>query len=210
MPRLNSMTLLNINSTNMKTNSQSITGWSSCRSPFFLLLGLLLVLAKHFIVHLNFRWVYGQLDLSFFGGSTLASDIIRVKTKGQFIQALNDIIQSTNHNPAQVEISKKIKTVLCVLHIGDWQGEPHHQHQNPAERWYQDIKTRTNRIMDRFGSPLYTWILALFYACFCVQHHRNTISWMDRTSENQNYLVALYHGVLVILDNKLFLYMVTL
>ena len=108
----------------------------------------------------------------FFGCSSLVSDVIGIKTEGQFVHTLNDIIRKRGapnrliSDRAQVEISAKVKSILRTLHIGDWQSEPHHQHQNPAERRYQDIKTRANYIMDRSGSPPYTWLLALLYVCF--------------------------------------------
>jgi hypothetical protein len=58
--------------------------------------------------------------------------------------------------------------------IGDWQFEPYHQNQNPAERKYQDVKRMFNVIMDRTGSPAYTWLLALTYVCFILNF---TASW---------------------------------
>lgn len=62
--------------------------------------------------------------------------------------------------------------------IGDWQSEPHQQHQNPAERRYQTIKTMANTIIDRTGSPAYTWLLALIYVCFILNHTASgTIGW---------------------------------
>ncbi len=35
---------------------------------------------------------------------------------------------------AQVEISNKVMDLLRAYRIDDWQSEPHHQHQNFAER----------------------------------------------------------------------------
>ena len=49
---------------------------------------------------------------------------------------------------AQSEISTKVKDILRHLVIGDWQSEPHHQHQNIAEKRFQDIKKMTNRLLD--------------------------------------------------------------
>jgi hypothetical protein len=67
---------------------------------------------------------------------------------------------------AQVEISGRVKDILRSLIIGDWQSEPHQQHQNPAERKYQDVKRMANTNMDRTGSTPQTWLLALMYVCF--------------------------------------------
>ena len=66
---------------------------------------------------------------------------------------------------AQVEISKRVLDIIRALCIGDWQSEPYQQHQNPAEQRYQTIKRMANTLLDRTGSPAYTWILSLMYVC---------------------------------------------
>jgi hypothetical protein len=95
-----------------------------------------------------------------------------MKTKKAFVNTLQDVIRRRGapsklvSNRAQVEISGRVKDILRSLIIGDWQSEPHQQHQNPAERKYQDVKRMANTIMDRTGSPPQTWLLALMYVCF--------------------------------------------
>jgi hypothetical protein len=74
---------------------------------------------------------------------------------------------------AQVEISNKVQDILRNLMIDDWQSEPHQQHQNPAERRYQDIKRVTNTLLDRTGAPPSLWLLAMKYACFVLNHTAN-------------------------------------
>jgi hypothetical protein len=64
---------------------------------------------------------------------------------------------------AQVEISTRVLGILRALHTGQWQSEPHQQHQNPCERRYQTLKTMTNTLLDRSGSPAHTWLLCLTY-----------------------------------------------
>jgi hypothetical protein len=55
---------------------------------------------------------------------------------------------------SEVQIGKTIQTILlCMYWIDEIQSEPHHQHQNPAERRIQDIKKVCNHIMDRTGTP---------------------------------------------------------
>jgi hypothetical protein len=44
------------------------------------------------------------------------------------------------------------------------------QHQNFAERRWQDVKRITNTILDRSGSPENTWLLAEQYVCFILNH----------------------------------------
>jgi hypothetical protein len=67
---------------------------------------------------------------------------------------------------AQAEISKRVLDILRAYMIDDWQSEPHHQHQNPAERRYQTIKMYVERILDRSGAPPDLWLLCMTYVCF--------------------------------------------
>ena len=54
--------------------------------------------------------------------------------------------------------------------IPNWQSEPYHQHQNPAERQYRTIKETTNRIMDWTGTPAFLLLEALKYTCYLLNH----------------------------------------
>jgi hypothetical protein len=65
---------------------------------------------------------------------------------------------------AQVEISARVVGIFRALHIGQWQSEPHQQHQNPCKRCYQTLKTMTNTLLEHPGSPGSTWLLCLMYA----------------------------------------------
>ena len=67
---------------------------------------------------------------------------------------------------AQVEISKQIKDIFHMYCINDWQSEPHYQHQNPADRRYQNVKHLTNRLLNNTGAPPELWLLAMVYVCF--------------------------------------------
>ena len=58
---------------------------------------------------------------------------------------------------AKVETSKVVKDILWLYNIYDLQSEPHHQHQNPAERHIQEVKASTNVVMDRTGAPSFMW-----------------------------------------------------
>ena len=73
-------------------------------------------------------------------------------------------------NRALVKISKKVQDILHNFAIGDWQSEHYHEHQNPAEHWYQMVKTYTNNILDCTSAPSYTWLLCLMYICFLLNH----------------------------------------
>ena len=122
----------------------------------------------------------GETSAQFFVGTdTLVSDVYPTKTDKQFVNTLLDNICQRGamtklvSDRAQVEISKKVQDILRNLIISDWQSEPHQQHQNPAERRYQDIKRLANTLLDRTGAPPSLWLLALQHACFiynCTAH----------------------------------------
>ena len=73
-------------------------------------------------------------------------------------------------NSAKHEISHKVKDILRAYNINDWQSEPYHQNQNPAEWRYRTIKAWANTIMNRTGSPAHCWLLTLQYVCYILNH----------------------------------------
>jgi hypothetical protein len=95
-----------------------------------------------------------------------------VETDKQFVNTLEDNIRRRGaiykliSDRAQVEIPTRVLDILRSLYIGDWQSEPHQQHQNPSEQRYQTVKRLSNTVIDRTGSPAYTWLIALMYICF--------------------------------------------
>jgi hypothetical protein len=95
-----------------------------------------------------------------------------MKTDKKFVNTLEDNIRRRGvpncllSDRAQVEISNRVQDIVRAYCIGDWQSEQYIQNQNSAERKYQDVKRISNVIMDRTGSPAYTWLLALTYVCF--------------------------------------------
>eukprot|EP00980_Cylindrotheca_fusiformis_P023113 scaffold10147_cov126-Cylindrotheca_fusiformis.AAC.1 len=105
----------------------------------------------------------------FVGTETLVTDVYGMKTERQFVNTLEDNVRERGamsrllSDRAQVEISNRVIGFLRALGIGNWQSEPHQQHQNPAERRYQTLKRMTNVILDRSGSPASTWLLCLMY-----------------------------------------------
>jgi hypothetical protein len=112
----------------------------------------------------------------FVGTKTRTADVYPIKSDKQFVNTLLDNITQCGtpikliSDHAQVEISERVKQVLRPLHISTWQSEPHQQHQNPAERQYQNIKQLCNTILDRSGAPAYTWLLCLMYVCFLLNN----------------------------------------
>ena len=81
-----------------------------------------------------------QIAQLFVGFRSLFSDVNGMKTDKQFVNTLEDNIWRRGamdkllSDRAQVEISNKVKDLLRNLVIDDWQSEPYHEHQNPAER----------------------------------------------------------------------------
>jgi hypothetical protein len=71
---------------------------------------------------------------------------------------------------AKVQIGKEATNILRLYAISSYQCEPHHQHQNPAERKIQEVKKLTNAIMDRTGTPAKYWLLCLLFVVNLLNH----------------------------------------
>ena len=112
----------------------------------------------------------------FVGKESLFSDIYPMRSGKQFINTLEDEIRRHGamdkliSDSAKNEISHKVQDILRAYNISDWQSEPHHQNQNPAEWRYRTIKAWTNTIMNRTGAPAYCWLLTLQYVCYILNH----------------------------------------
>ena len=109
----------------------------------------------------------------FVGRDTLVADAYPMKSGKQFYNTLEDNIRRWGamdkllSDSAKTEISNKVMYILRAYHISNWQSEPDHQNQNPAEWRYRTIKSWTNTVMNRSGDPANCWLLCLFYA-MCV------------------------------------------
>jgi hypothetical protein len=74
----------------------------------------------------------------FVGTETMVTDVYGMKTEKKFVNTLEDNIRGRGamsrllSDRAQVEISARFVGILRALHIGQWQSEPHQQHQNPS------------------------------------------------------------------------------
>jgi hypothetical protein len=102
---------------------------------------------------------YAQI---FVGTETMVTDVYGMKTEKQFVNTLEDNIRERGvmsrllSDRAQVESSARVVGILRALHIGQWQSEPHQQHQNTCERRYQTLKTMTNE--HSLGSFRFSWV----------------------------------------------------
>ena len=112
----------------------------------------------------------------FVGCDTMVCDAYPMKTSKQFVNTLEDNIRERGamnrlvSDSAEVEISVKVKDILRTLIIDSWQSEPYYQHQNPAERRFQTVKTTTNTVLNRTGAPPSVGLLCLLYVIFVLNH----------------------------------------
>ena len=112
----------------------------------------------------------------FVGKESLVSDIYPMRSGKQFVNTLEDNIcrcsamDRTISDSAKNVISHKVKDILRAYNINDWQSEPSHQNQNPAEWRYRNIKAWANTIMNRTGAPTCCWLLTLQYVCYILNH----------------------------------------
>ena len=120
----------------------------------------------------------------FVGTQSMVTDVYGMKSDKDFVNTLEDNIRKRGamdklvSDRAQLEISNKVLDILRNYVIDDWQSEPYHEHQNAAERRYQVVKETTNKVMDRTGAPAYTWLLALLYVCYVLNHTASeTLGW---------------------------------
>src|SRR5688500_13607268 len=91
----------------------------------------------------------------FVGTESMVCDVHTLKSDRKFVNVLQDNIRRRGamskliSDRAQVEISNKVQDILQNYIIHDWQSKPHHQHQNAAERHYQDVKHLATTLLDQ-------------------------------------------------------------
>ena len=110
------------------------------------------------------------------GTTTGVCDVHAMKTEKQIPDTLEDNIRRRGapkrllSDHAISEHSSRVLDILRVLLIGSWISEAYMQHQNPAERRWQDVKRNVNTLLDRTAAPEDCWLLALEYVCFILNH----------------------------------------
>ena len=108
-----------------------------------------------------------------------------------FVKVLYDCIRKFGamdvliSDRAKAEISEKVKDLLRMLFIDDWQSEPHNKNQAYHERVWQDIQAKANNLLNFSGAPDNCWLLALKYVAFILNHvalaklgWRTPIEWL--------------------------------
>ena len=130
----------------------------------------------------------------FIGKDSLVSAIYPMRSGKQFVNTLEDNIRKRGamdkliSDSAQTEMSHKVKDIIRAYNINDWQSEPYHQNQNPAEWRYRTIKAWANTIMNRTGAPAHCWLLTLQYVCYILNH-------MSTASLGGQVLLQVLYGV---------------
>ena len=79
---------------------------------------------------------------------------------------------------AKAQIGRAVHEILRMYAIKDFQCEPHHQHQNSAERRIQEVKKMSNQLMDRTNTPPNLWLLCVNYVIYILNRlSTESIDW---------------------------------
>ena len=95
--------------------------------------------------------------------------IFGLRTENEGLDALEDFIKNTGAPYALQSDNSKIQTgnlfqkILRKYNIKSEYTEPHHPHQNLAERRIEDVKRTTAKILDMMGAPWYLWFYGITY-----------------------------------------------
>ena len=94
------------------------------------------------------------------------------KSNAEFARTLEDEIRKRGAmdklvtDRAQAEISKKVKDILRVLFIQDWQSEAYYHHQLFVERIIKELKKFANWVLNWSDAPPEAWYLVFEYVAF--------------------------------------------
>ena len=112
----------------------------------------------------------------FVGTKLLVADVHLMTNTEQFINALQDNIRQRGapniliSDHANLERSALVLDLLRNYVIRGWSSEAKYQHQNPAERRWQQIKHNTNWVMNLRGVDADCWFLAMQWVCDVMNH----------------------------------------
>ena len=112
----------------------------------------------------------------FVGTKSLVADVYLMKSTSQFVATLQDVIRERGApnilitDSANDERSKVVLEILRSLVIKAWASEAKYQHQNPAERRWQQIKHNTQWIMAERDVDPDCWFLAMRWVCDVMNH----------------------------------------
>ena len=112
----------------------------------------------------------------FVGTKSLVADVYLMTNTEQFINTLQDNIRERGapniliSDHANLERSALVLDLLRNYVIRGWSSEAKYQHQNPAERRWQQIKHNTNWVMNFRGVDADCWFLAMQWVCDVMNH----------------------------------------
>lgn len=112
------------------------------------------------------EYTCAQLSL---GVSSRYIEVYGMQRESQGPQTLEDFIRDVGaphhirSDNARMETGRMFSDICRKYNISQQTTEPHHPHQNPAERSIQTVKRMVQKIMDRTGAPDKLWYLCLEY-----------------------------------------------
>ncbi len=110
------------------------------------------------------------------GKNSTKTHVYPMRLESDMSKTLEDLIRTQGapnslfSDNAKAQCGKRVLDILRLYGIKDFQSEPHHQHQNYAERKIGDTKRLTDAIMDRTGTQAHFWLLCLLYVVFLLNH----------------------------------------
>ena len=105
----------------------------------------------------------------FVGRKSLVVDVYGISSTKEFVNTLLDVIRHRGapdqliSDSARVEMSERVLEVLRSFAIDGWQSEPKYQHQNYAERRWQNTQANLVWHMNWRNVPGEGWLLCLIW-----------------------------------------------
>jgi hypothetical protein len=119
------------------------------------------------------------------GTTSLITAVFPMKNESEITGTLLNFVHKLGapnglyRDNAKVQIGKTIQSIRPMYCIDYMQIEPHHQHQNPAERRLQGVKKISNHIMDRTGTQSSFWLLSLLHATYIINRlSTESLKWL--------------------------------
>jgi hypothetical protein len=102
--------------------------------------------------------------------------VFPMKTENEMAGTLEDFIcfhgapNALFSANAKAPIGCAVQEILHMYTIKNFQCEPHHQHQNLAERQIQEVKKLSNQMLDCTGAPPNLWLLCVLFIVYLINH----------------------------------------
>ena len=120
----------------------------------------------------------------FVGHKSLVTDVFGITNEREFVNTLKDCIRKRGamdkliSDSAKVQVSKRALDILRALCIDNWQSERGYQHQNPAERRWQNIKRNVQWFMNWRNVDPSGWLLCLQWVADVMNHTaEQSLNW---------------------------------